>query len=437
QTRQVALPGTWVAQGCFTDISFARTLLGSSTAGPDMTIETCLAFCDTGGFGFAGVEFGSECYCDHAPQASGLPVELSECNVPCAGDATEFCGAGNRLNLFWDGSALPTITPAVDTWQYQGCFADSINPRTLPNNIATADGKVTAESCTTACLVNGFSVAGMEFGLECWCANALPTAVALGDDQCRMACVAEPTEFCGGFSRIQVYLNTPPAAPTSDTPLPPTETAPTSNTSLPPTRHDLPGTWVAQGCFTDISFARTLLGSSTAGPDMTIETCLAFCDTGGFGFAGVEFGSECYCDHAPQASGLPVELSECNVPCAGDATEFCGAGNRLNLFWDGSALPTITPTVDTWQYQGCFADSINPRTLPNNIATADGKVTAESCTTACLVNGFSVAGMEFGLECWCANALPTALALGDDQCRMACVAEPTEFCGGFSRIQVY
>ncbi|KAJ7287142.1 WSC domain-containing protein [Mycena rebaudengoi] len=199
-----------------------------------MTIEKCIAFCEAGGFGFAGVEFGSECYCDHAPQASGLPVALTECNVPCAGDATEFCGAGNRLNLFTDGSALPTLPQEVGPWEYQGCFADSINPRTLPNNIATADGKVTVESCITACRVNGFSVAGMEFGLECWCANALPTALALGDDQCRMACVAEPTEFCGGFSRIQVYLLVPPTTPTSDTPVPPTETAPTSASSLPP-----------------------------------------------------------------------------------------------------------------------------------------------------------------------------------------------------------
>ncbi|KAJ7287144.1 WSC domain-containing protein [Mycena rebaudengoi] len=208
QTRQVALPGTWGAQGCFTDVSSSRTLLGSSTAGADMTIEKCLAFCDTGGFGFAGVEFGSECYCDHAPQDSGLPVELSECNVPCAGDATEFCGAGNRLNLIWDGSALPTITLAVDTWQYTGCFSDSINPRTLPHNIATADGKVTVESCTTACNANGFAVAGVEFGTECWCSNSLPTAPALADEKCRMACVANTTEFCGGSGALMVYQDT-------------------------------------------------------------------------------------------------------------------------------------------------------------------------------------------------------------------------------------
>lgn len=35
-----------------------RTLQGDTTSGPNMTIETCIEFCNESNFFFAGVEFG-------------------------------------------------------------------------------------------------------------------------------------------------------------------------------------------------------------------------------------------------------------------------------------------------------------------------------------------------------------------------------------------
>ena len=49
----------------------------------------------------------------------------TDCDMPCAGNVNEPCGAGNRLNLFWNGTtppAPPTIIPSVGSWLSLGCY---------------------------------------------------------------------------------------------------------------------------------------------------------------------------------------------------------------------------------------------------------------------------------------------------------------------------
>ncbi|KAJ7129287.1 WSC domain-containing protein [Mycena epipterygia] len=199
---------------------------------------------------------------------------------------------------------------------------------------------------------------------------------------------------------------------------------------------DLTETWASQGCYTDMSTSRTLARAShvdTSG--MTVESCLSFCSSGGFNFAGVEFGSECYCDYALQATGTPTSQGNCDLPCTGNATELCGAANFIDIYWNG-ALPIVPQTVGTWQYKGCFADNVASRALPH-LETIPGGVTSESCTAACKANGLAVAGLEYGGECWCSSSLPTSSLLGDSDCHTACAANTTEFCGGSSKLTVY
>lgn len=55
------LPGTWTLQGCYTDPG-PRTLTGASyTNNTAMTEESCIAFCDSNGAYYAGVEYSQEC----------------------------------------------------------------------------------------------------------------------------------------------------------------------------------------------------------------------------------------------------------------------------------------------------------------------------------------------------------------------------------------
>ncbi|KAF7302018.1 hypothetical protein MIND_00768200 [Mycena indigotica] len=155
----------WTLQGCYTDISTSRTLAGASTAGANMTVEACQAFCSSGGYNLAGVEYGSECCslpisrlvflfdiwtdCDHALQAPSTIASAASCNMPCSGNKAEVCGAGNFINVYWNGQPFPVAPPLVGTWGLQGCFADNVNSRALPHQQIISG--MTIEKCTAAC----------------------------------------------------------------------------------------------------------------------------------------------------------------------------------------------------------------------------------------------------------------------------------------------
>lgn len=71
-----------------------------------MTIELCLSTCYD--YKYAGVEYGRECWCGNtlnlvgnegASPASNVTDE--SCGFLCPGNATEYCGAGGRMSLFW------------------------------------------------------------------------------------------------------------------------------------------------------------------------------------------------------------------------------------------------------------------------------------------------------------------------------------------------
>ncbi len=69
--------------------------------------------------------------------AAGAAADAADCNMPCSGDATQFCGGPNRMNLFVsDGTPPPdpedpeeppepagpaVEVPAYGQWTTQGC----------------------------------------------------------------------------------------------------------------------------------------------------------------------------------------------------------------------------------------------------------------------------------------------------------------------------
>ena len=66
------------------------------------TPASCVASCAAQGFTFAGVEFSDECYCGTGFTDGQFPPEaaVSECNMPCAGDAKATCGGSWRMQVY-------------------------------------------------------------------------------------------------------------------------------------------------------------------------------------------------------------------------------------------------------------------------------------------------------------------------------------------------
>ncbi|RDB19387.1 hypothetical protein Hypma_013560 [Hypsizygus marmoreus] len=210
-----------------------------------MTIESCISFCDGQGFNYAGAEFSSMDalfsldrviqfspipvrgtttiserfvsesdqsvywnHCDSTIQVPGQPAALSDCNFGCSGNSTESCGSSGRMNLLYNGKPGPSLVPSVadGSWLLQGCYTDIINQRTLDVPVNIPSG-VTAESCTAACQsLGGYTYAGMENGVECWCDNTInPPTQHVSDNDCRMVCSASHSQYCGNQNRIAVY----------------------------------------------------------------------------------------------------------------------------------------------------------------------------------------------------------------------------------------
>lgn len=210
---------------------------------------------------------------------------------------------------------------------------------------------------------------------------------------------------CSNVTTTTISSTTPPPT-SSPTSVPVTTTS--SSTAVPtPTHKPTVGGYVFVGCWTEGTDARAISGAAFAYDDMTLESCMANCT--GFDYWGTEYGRECYCGNSLHPSSSEAPLEECNMACGGDPTEFCGAGNRLDLYSTtatrtSSSTPTPTatpdrkPTVGDYVFVGCQTEATGARALSGD-TYADDSMTLESCAEYC--SGFTYFGTEYSRECEC------------------------------------
>ncbi|KAG4439545.1 hypothetical protein IFR05_004985 [Cadophora sp. M221] len=182
---------TWASIGCYSDASNARTLRTAMNVGGN-TVEICTAACAAAGFSFAGMEFGSQCFCDNAISNGGAEAS-SGCTMACPGNSAEICGGGGRLSVY-------QVTP---TWQSVGCYTDSTTARTLSATYNIAGN--TQEKCQAACQAGGFKYSGTEFGSQCFCGNNIASTAGLAGD-CLTPCPGDSTTKCGGINRLSLNV---------------------------------------------------------------------------------------------------------------------------------------------------------------------------------------------------------------------------------------
>jgi hypothetical protein len=170
----------------------------------------------------------------------------------------------------------------------------------------------------------------------------------LTDVLCNMACPADGNDRCGGTGYISVYYD-------------PTKYIAGTNPALyGPQTVQAVGNYVFQGCYSEATNGRALSALSPTPPmgGFTIELCEAKCV--GYTYFGMEYSNQCYCGNSLGAgsvnqTSLVPATSGCDMICTGNALEYCGGPDRLNLYMlngiistsISSSSSTSSPTVST------------------------------------------------------------------------------------------
>jgi WSC domain len=151
----------------------------------------------------------------------------------------------------------PTVGNGPAKYTSIGCWKDSVSSRSLDGAYYRGND-VTPSQCASWCYSQQFRVAGVEFGIECFCGEELlnPDYAPPGD--CNEACAGDSTKTCGQENRLNVYVGV-------DTPdvLRPEVLAGT----------DILDQYISVGCYSDSYDSRTLTGYNYTTPDMTPDAC--------------------------------------------------------------------------------------------------------------------------------------------------------------------
>ncbi len=408
--RVAARDAAFTRLGCFTD-GTTRALSADSKGDDALTVETCAAFCSS--YQYFGVEYGRECYCGNDRDVSSVAAPDADCSFPCAGDATETCGAGLRLDVYINNDYVAPAPATSAGAPYLGCFVDSA-ARVLPENIVSQDG-MTAANCAANCA--GFAYFGTQWGRECYCGNTAPEDQTAESD-CNMPCDGDATQMCGAGMRLSVY------GPVSTT----TPTDPPAESGNPTTV----GEFTYQGCYADSIAQRVLSGSTTTTDDNTLTSCAAQC--AGYNYFGVEYGTQCFCGMDFDSANVKLAETECAMKCGGDESLICGDANRLSIYKKAvSDAPSNPKTVGAFTYQSCWTDGVGTRSL-TAVNEAQAEMTIEMCAAFC--DGYAYFGVEYSTECYCSNELAGESA-DEADCSMLCGGSASQWCGGPNRLNLY
>lgn len=225
------LPSGWTDVGCIAEGTSGRALTNVTFTGNNMTKAVCSAMCANETLPYAGLEDGNvgllhvpcsgsrltrrlyqQCFCGEALMNGAVPSTLpaEQCNSRCSGNGEcaahgsiptltltpvwETCGGQQKLELIHNPNPIPVtlpLTPPTTTpsssgnanpsipspssgsssantqWVNTSCNKDG-SSRAL-TGYAFASDQMTPALCQAACAEKGFTVAGLEYGAECYC----------------------------------------------------------------------------------------------------------------------------------------------------------------------------------------------------------------------------------------------------------------------------
>lgn len=400
--------GKYSFVGCWTEGTGVRALSASTYADDAMTLESCAAFCSA--YKYFGTEYGRECYCGDTLAASSASAPVADCNMICAGSPLQYCGAGNRLELYSVAAASSSSSTGGLSSRGISSSTSSSAPITSSSSSVAPSSSKPSSTTSSSTLISSSSAA--------------PSSSKLSSTTSSVISSTSSTR--------------PPTTTSSSVPVSSTKTSSSSSTVTTLAHRPTISPYSFVGCWTEGTGSRALAGAAyTNNTAMTLESCAAFCSN--FKYFGTEYGQECYCGNTLSSSSAAAPLADCSMTCSGNPLEYCGAGNRLELYVNNASTstgPTQPSNVGTaWTWYGCQTEATTGRAL-SSVSYAADTMTLESCASFC--DGFDYFGVEYARECYCGNTFGAgSVNAPPSDCSMTCAANSNEYCGAGNRLSVY
>jgi hypothetical protein len=243
---------------------------------------------------FADITIG---YCGNTlDSTSVLATTQADCSFICPGNQYEYCGAGNRLEMYKltpvssssssSSSSLSTNNAVVAT-----STSSSSTPATPPTTTSTSTSQSTTVQTTTSSSSQR---------------STTTTSASSSSSSSSSSSLSSSTTS----SQVATYTG-------------------------PPVTSQGNVNFTYYSCVSEPSSGRLLPSQvENNGTYMTIEKCLSDCWM--YQYAGVEYGRECWCGNSLNTGtggSLNVSDSNCGFTCPGNSSEFCGSGSHLSLYW--------------------------------------------------------------------------------------------------------
>ena len=330
--------------------------------------------------------------------------------------------------------APPLQANGLGLYRYLGCYKENNPGRQLATLLYGAQDNTNAK-CIAACAAGNFNYCGTQYNRECWGGPNIPT-LKVDEANCNYPCLGDVNQWCGGNGAGAgaggAYISLFSSNATGGGTTPPPGGGGGGGTPSGPVTN--PGTngYSFLSCYTESTAGRALPNGLAIAPK-TVANCLTSAKAQNYAYAGLEYGGECWAGNVFSAGAVPVVVSQCNMPCNGNTSEYCGAGSRLTVYQLGantgpgattttasstttaptgtgtgtststsatppSAVPTgphIRPTIGPWTRQGCYTEGANGRALTLR-SYADDAMTLESCANFC--TGYTYFGAEYSRE---------------------------------------
>ncbi|CAG7852330.1 SubName: Full=Related to copper radical oxidase-Phanerochaete chrysosporium {ECO:0000313/EMBL:CCA69742.1} [Serendipita indica DSM 11827] len=401
----VAGTTTYYSRGCYDELKSGQHALQHEITSTLTSISatTCVVGCQLAGYSIAGVMNGNQCFCDNAMSPDAPELDAEQCDSACSGNSLEVCGGVWHYDIYYTSSTgdIPAPTPVTQVttggqnWVNLGCYVDQL--------------------CAATCKDEGYAVAGIEWGRECYCGNTIynPTLAPLSE--CNQACSGDSTKACGDQDRILFY--------TVDGKQPNTA----SNSCGPSSSSSTASSSISTSISSSISSSYSSSSSTTMQPTTTRPTTASSSAT------------------KPCTTSSTTPKPTTTRPCTTSTTPKPTTTKPCTT----STRPTSTPTPpkpqptcgrpnkhDGYIHQGCYNENPWWRSI-NQYSFSSNSMTPSMCSDKCFSKGFKYAALEKGTDCYCGNNCPTSQA-PSSHCNKPCKGDSQWIGGGNSgKITVY